>query len=150
VENRTVQLFAVVRRPGSGGEFPFSVPAIATLERLELSTPVTLFVGENGTGKSTLIEALAIAAKLPAVGAAGPAADPTLAAQRRLADHLRLSWAHRDHRGFFLRAEDFFGFQKRIARERSEHEREMRRSDEELAGASAHARTLARLPHATS
>jgi predicted ATPase len=127
------------------------VPAIATLERLELTTPVTLFVGENGTGKSTLLEALAIAAKLPAVGAAGPAADPTLAAQRRLADRLRLSWTPgRQHRGFFLRAEDFFGFQKRIARERTEHERELRRIDEELAGASAHARTLAKGPHAAS
>jgi predicted ATPase len=123
------------------------VPAIATLERLELSTPVTLFVGENGSGKSTLLEAVAIAAGLPAVGAARPAADPTLAAQKRLADRLRLSWTKRDHRGFFLRAEDFFGFQKRLAQENAEHRRELRRVDEELASASAYARGLAKLPH---
>ncbi|MGE0158054.1 MAG: AAA family ATPase [Gemmatimonadales bacterium] len=145
------QLTAVVHRGGGGEtEFPFSVPAIATLERLDFRAPVTLFVGENGTGKSTLLEAVAIAAKLPAVGSAGPAADPTLAAQRRLADRLRLSWTRRDHRGFFLRAEDFFGFQKRVARERSEHERELHRIDHELAGASAYARALAKLPHAGS
>ena len=126
------------------------MPTIATLERLELTTAITLFVGENGTGKSTLLEALAIAARLPAVGASGPATDPTLAAQKRLADTLRLSWARRDHRGFFLRAEDFFGFQKRIARERGEHEKEIRRVDEELADASAYARGLAKGPHASS
>src|SRR2546422_3449432 len=33
---------------------------------------------------------------------------------------LRLTWAKRTHRGFFLRAEDFFGFQWRLAVERSE------------------------------
>jgi predicted ATPase len=146
-----VQLVEVVhRRSDADAHFPFSVPAIATLDRLELATPVTLFVGENGTGKSTLLEALAIAAKLPAVGAAGPAADPTLAAQRKLADRLRLAWTRRDHRGFFLRAEDFFGFQKRVALERSEHEKELRRIDTELADASAKARGLAKGPHASS
>jgi predicted ATPase len=33
---------------------------------------------------------------------------------------LRLSWAKRTHKGFFLRAEDFFGFLKRMARLRAE------------------------------
>jgi predicted ATPase len=143
-----VQLASVVHRaPVDDAVFPFSVPAIATLERLELSRPVTLFVGENGSGKSTLLEALAIVANLPAVGASRLASDPTLAAQRRLADHLRLSWTVRTHRGFFLRAEDFFGFQKRLAQQHAEHRRELRRVDEELASASAWARGLAKLPH---
>ena len=110
-----MQLATVVRRASGESAFPFSVPAIATLERLELSTPVTLFVGENGTGKSTLLESIAIAAQLPAVGAASLSSDPTLAAQKNLASQLRLSWTARDHRGFFLRAEDFFGFTKRIS-----------------------------------
>jgi predicted ATPase len=146
-----VQLATITpRTEGHQDGFPFSVPSITALERLELTEPVTLFVGENGTGKSTLLEALAIAAELPAVGAAPLANDATLAAQRRLADHLRLSWTARDHRGFFLRAEDFFGFQKRVARERSESEKEMRRVDEELAGSSAWARGLAKGPHRSS
>jgi predicted ATPase len=118
-------LRSVERKPGVGGDghdgaFPFSVPAIRTLERLDLDTPVTFFVGENGSGKSTLLEGIAVAARLPTVGAADVAADETLAAQRSLGRALRLAWSHRAVRGFFLRAEDFFGFAKRLAREREE------------------------------
>jgi predicted ATPase len=107
-------------------------------------------VGENGTGKSTLLEALAIATQLPAVGSSRPASDPTLEPQRRLARQLRLTWRGRTRRGFFLRAEDFFGFQKQLAQQRVEHEAELKRVDRELAGSSEHARRLARGPHQAS
>ncbi len=123
---------------------------MATLERLELDTPVTLFIGENGSGKSTVLEAVAIATGLPAVGSSRPSSDPTLEAQRRLARRLSLTWRGRTHRGFFLRAEDFFGFQKRLAEQRAEHERELARIDQDLADASEHARNLAKGPHRAS
>ena len=38
--------------------YPFSLPIFQRPQNLQFSTPVTLFVGENGTGKSTLIEAI--------------------------------------------------------------------------------------------
>ena len=146
-----VQLAAVACRRSKGDEgFPFDVAAIAALEELVFDAPVTLLVGENGAGKSTFLEALALAAELPAVGSTRLAADPTLVAQRRLADRLRLTWRGRTRRGFFLRAEDFFGFQKRLAEQRAEHEAEIRRVDAELADASLHARTLAQGPHRAS
>ena len=44
-----------------GDEFPFSVPAIATIERLGLCQSVTLLAGDNGSGKSTILEAIAAA-----------------------------------------------------------------------------------------
>lgn len=135
---------------GAGPGFPFDVPAIAAMGTLELEGPVTLLVGENGSGKSTFLEALAIACRLPAVGAARPDRDPTLEAQRRLARHLRLSWRRRSHRGFFLRAEDFFGFQKGLARSRAEHQEEIRRLEREMGDASAWARSLAQGPHRAS
>jgi predicted ATPase len=125
------------------GGFPFSVPTIRSLGLLDLDVQVSLFVGENGSGKSTLLEALAAAADLPAVGSGSLARDPTLSAQRRLADHLRLVWRSRDHRGFFLRAEDFFGFQKAVAASRVDHEAELKRLGGELRDASPLARNLA-------
>jgi predicted ATPase len=138
------------RRVDAENGFPFSVPTISTLTSIDLESPVTLLVGENGTGKSTFLEALAIAADLPAVGAARLASDPSLAPQRRLADKLRITWRGRTHRGFFLRAEDFFGFQKRLALQRAEHEAELVRVDRDLAESSGHARTLAKGPHRAS
>ena len=138
----TVRLRTVSWKPGRptpderDGGFPFTVPTVASLETLELRAPVTFFVGENGSGKSTLIEAIALAAGLPAVGAADLARDGTLQAQRRLASALRLVWSSRETRGFFLRAEDFFGFVQRLAVERAEMEREVQRLDVEYRAAS--------------
>jgi predicted ATPase len=40
--------------------YPFSLPIFNQTRRLEFDTPVTLFVGDNGTGKSTLLEAIAL------------------------------------------------------------------------------------------
>jgi predicted ATPase len=39
--------------------YPFSLPIFHQPQSIHFTTPVTLFVGENGTGKSTLLEALA-------------------------------------------------------------------------------------------
>ena len=41
--------------------FPYCIPAIKNLHTIELHPRVTFFVGENGTGKSTLLEAIAVA-----------------------------------------------------------------------------------------
>ena len=38
---------------------PFDIPAVRDIENLDLSAPVTVFVGENGMGKSTVLEAIA-------------------------------------------------------------------------------------------
>jgi predicted ATPase len=115
--------------------FPFTVPAIAGLagNRLAFASEVTFFVGENGSGKSTLLEAIAYATELPAVGGTELASDPTLAPGRALGSALGLEWAvPRTRRGFFLRAEDFFGFAQRMDRMRAEFEQDLRRIDEDM------------------
>jgi predicted ATPase len=40
-------------------QYPFNIPTIASLKTLEITSPICFFVGENGTGKSTLLEAIA-------------------------------------------------------------------------------------------
>ena len=106
--------------------FPFTIPAIRSLQALDFPTSVTFFVGENGSGKSTLLEGLAAAARLPAIGAVDVPRDETLAGQRRLGKALRLSWTKRATRGFFLRAEDFFGFTKRLSQERADFQQRLK------------------------
>jgi predicted ATPase len=122
----SIHLSTLSRRGDDDDAFPFTVPAIRTLAALPLERPVTFFVGENGSGKSTLLEGIAAAARLPAIGSADVPRDETLEAQRRLGKALRLSWNTKATRGFFLRAEDFFGFTKRLARERAELLMEMK------------------------
>lgn len=137
-----------VRLPKPAGRgFPFDLPALTGLQSLDVRAPVTILVGENGSGKSTLLEALAIAAKAVTAGSADAAVDPTLSGVRALADELHLTWAKRPGRGFFLRAEDFFGFARRMDEIRSGLEAELRRVDAEYADADAYARDLARTPY---
>jgi len=130
--------------------FPFSVPAIRSLSALQLDTPVTFFVGENGSGKSTLLEGIAAAVGLPAIGSDSVRDDASLAAQRALGSRMRLAWTRRSHRGFFLRAEDFFGFTKYLARLRAELRARLQEIEVEYEGRSAYARGLAMGPASAS
>jgi predicted ATPase len=131
--------------------FPFCVPAITSMDSLDMDAPVVCFVGENGSGKSTLLEAIAIAANLPSAGSADLArSDPTLQQQGVLARALKLAWRLRTNRGLFLRAEDFFGFQLLLQRERAELAATLERMEEDYADRSAYAKTLAMGPIKTS
>jgi predicted ATPase len=90
--------------------FPWEVPAIAAIEQLDLADPVTMLAGDNGTGKSTVVELVAEAlgfareggelerlGELPAVPRAvlNGALEPVLAPRK-------------PRTGYFLRAESFF------------------------------------------
>ena len=135
---------------GAERAFPFSVPIIRALGRLDFGQPVTFLVGENGSGKSTLLEGIAAAAKLPTVGSQSIDRDETLAAQRLLARSLSFVWNRKVKRGFFLRAEDFFGFTKELSKLRAEMLAELARVDREYAGRSAQAYGLARMTYTKS
>ena len=47
-----------------------SIPAVQNLQHLEFHKPITFFVGENGSGKSTMLEAIAIAEGFNQIGRA--------------------------------------------------------------------------------
>ena len=107
------------RRPGAKTDdaFPWTVPALRALRELRFDAPVTFLMGENGCGKSTLLEALAVATEAAAAGAEGVDADATLAGARRLADAFEAEERGTPRLRVFFRAEDSFGFTKRIERE---------------------------------
>ena len=90
-------------------DYPFSIPAIAQLERLELDPGVTFLVGENGSGKSTLVEAIAVAAGLNPEGGSGNFNFSTRSSHSPLHDVLRIvRGQQRPGTSYFLRAESFF------------------------------------------
>ncbi|MCJ7624688.1 MAG: AAA family ATPase [Anaerolineaceae bacterium] len=125
--------------------FPFNLPVIQTLENLEFPTPVTLFVGENGSGKSTLLEAIACAVGSITIGSESVKTDLTLESVRQLSRHFRLIWEKRTHKGFFLRAEDFFGYAKRISQMKAELNRDLKTVDREYVQRSEYASDLAKM-----
>lgn len=86
------------------------IPAICLLQELEFRKPVTFFVGENGTGKSTLLEAIAIAYGFNPEGGSLNYSFSTHDDYSELCDALTLSkGVSRGPRGgFFLRAESFY------------------------------------------
>lgn len=145
---RSVELRAVAGE--AADRFPFSVPVIRTLPRLALGQSVTMLVGENGSGKSTLLEGIAAAANLPAVASEAIQRDETLASQRWLGRALKLTWSRRAFRGFFLRAEDFFGFTKALSKLRAELLAELAEIDVTYEGRSGYAKGLAKMPAASS
>ncbi|PKN93351.1 MAG: heme ABC transporter ATP-binding protein CcmA [Chloroflexi bacterium HGW-Chloroflexi-6] len=124
---------------------PFNLRLLRGFEQMRFSAPVTFFVGENGTGKSTLLEAIACAAEMVTVGSESVKTDKSLSHARELAKYLRLAWTKRSHKGFFLRAEDFFGYAKRQNELRAEMETDLQEIEQEYKDRSEYAKSLARM-----
>jgi predicted ATPase len=97
-----------------GDEFPFSVPAIAKIEQLSLGESVTLLAGENGSGKSTILEAIAAAIGFAEHGGELARLGELPAVPRCVLDDARVPLlapvlsGTKPRNGYFLRAESFF------------------------------------------
>ncbi|MEY2466137.1 MAG: hypothetical protein QOD03_658 [Verrucomicrobiota bacterium] len=90
-------------------EYPFSIPSIRHLTRLEFHPGITFFIGENGSGKSTLLEAIAVKAGFSAEGGDKQLQFGTHNTHSPLHDCLTLERSlGRPTDGFFLRAESFY------------------------------------------
>ena len=48
--------------------FPFNIPAVKFARQISLDNKVTIFTGDNGTGKSTLLESIAYSLHIPLIG----------------------------------------------------------------------------------
>jgi predicted ATPase len=110
-----------IRRPGPGpyllgfdgtpatDEFPFTVPAMRQLGALDLDAPVTLLAGDNGTGKSTLIETIAEAVGFAAEGGEYERLGELPPVPRAVSGfEPRMHRWNKPRNGYFLRAESFF------------------------------------------
>jgi len=97
--------------------FPFCLPVVKHLKTLEFHPKVTYLVGENGTGKSTLLEAIAIAAGFNAEGGSKNFNFSTRRTHSVLDEYIMLGRsADREKTGYFLRAESFYNVASEIDR----------------------------------
>ena len=85
------------------------IPALQGLRSLEFTAPITLFVGENGTGKSTLLEAIAVAYGFNPEGGTRNYNFSTYDSHSDLCRAIHLTKGYRRAEGgYFLRAESFY------------------------------------------
>lgn len=90
--------------------YPWVLPAVtALMAGVELHGPLTFLVGDNGSGKSTVLEALAVAAGMNPEGGSSNFSYATRESHSPLGDALTLiRGARRPRTDFFLRAESVF------------------------------------------
>lgn len=89
--------------------YPFSLEAVKNLNTLDFHPKVTFIVGENGTGKSTILEAIATACGFNPEGGTKNFTFSTMNTHSELYNYLKLvKGVKRPEDGFFLRAESFY------------------------------------------
>lgn len=85
------------------------IPALQNLSEIQFHKPITFFVGENGTGKSTLLEAIALNLGFNPEGGTKNYRFSTYDSHSELHRAMRLVRGYRTSRtGYFLRAESFY------------------------------------------
>lgn len=90
-------------------QFPFTIPAVKSIDYLDFHPDVTFLVGENGSGKSTILEAIAVNLKLPRMGGDKNFDFDSKYGNSQLNDHLKCQKSHnRPQNMYFLRAESMY------------------------------------------
>lgn len=100
---------------GKTNPFPYNIPAVKYGQNVKLSEQVTFLIGDNGTGKSTLLETLAFRLQLPHIDGSGYG-KKAFAAAIALLPYLTLEWNIERSIGFFFRAEDLGDFLNSVDR----------------------------------
>jgi predicted ATPase len=100
-------------------EFPFTIPAVRDIPKLNLHPAVTMLVGENGSGKSTILEALAIRLGHSEIGGPNDQNFSQRPFDGGLHDTILISRSRyrRPSETFFMRAETVFDFTNQIETE---------------------------------
>lgn len=97
-------------------KYPFNIDVIKNFEELKLTSPVTFLVGENGIGKSTFIEAVAVSIGLNPEGGSQNFNFSTKDTHSILSNYLTVSHFNIPRTKFFLRAESFYNVASEIVR----------------------------------
>ena len=97
-------------------KYPFNIEVVKNFTELNFDSQVTFFVGENGIGKSTFIEAIAVALGLPAEGGTQNFRYETNNTTSELSEYLRIASYNKAKMKFFLRAESFYNFSSEVER----------------------------------
>ncbi|MGI6225596.1 MAG: AAA family ATPase [Peptococcales bacterium] len=102
-------------RVPSFSEYPFSLEAVSSLFEIKFHPKVTFLIGENGTGKSTILEAIATAYGFNPEGGTKNFNFSSMDTHSNLHNYIRIvKGVKRPKDGFFLRAESFYNLATNI------------------------------------
>ena len=104
----------VERDPEVPADYASALPAVADLDGFRFHPAVTFLVGANGSGKSTVLEAVAVAAGLNPEGGSRSFNFASRPSHSTLHRHLVLEWGAKPRTDFFLRAESFYNVASRL------------------------------------
>ncbi|MBC7249430.1 MAG: AAA family ATPase [Anaerolineae bacterium] len=90
--------------------YPFNIPALRNTQELIFRKPIAFFVGENGTGKSTLLEAITRKCGIYIWDKPKRHLAHNNPYETRLADYISVTWANGHVPGSLFRAETFRDF----------------------------------------
>ncbi|OHD63769.1 MAG: AAA family ATPase [Spirochaetes bacterium RBG_13_51_14] len=94
----------------SNEDYPFDLSIFRLTERLDLSAPVSLFVGENGTGKSTLLRAIAMKCNIHIWEGMARTRFHYNPYERELHNYITVEWKNGPVPGSFFASEIFRNF----------------------------------------
>ena len=96
-------------------DYPFNLPIFKKSLSIDVDSPITIFVGDNGIGKSTLLEGLAHSVGFNVLGGGK---NHTYEGENKdnieISKQLKLVWNFKTSKGFFLRSENFMNFSNYI------------------------------------
>ncbi len=110
IEKQYINHFEILgEKIADNNSYPFNIPALRNITKIDLHPNVTFIIGENGTGKSTLLEALAVQYGFNAEGGSKNFSFSTQRTDSPLSACIRIGKGISTPKdGFFLRAESFY------------------------------------------
>ena len=126
-------------------EYPFTVPAVMAAEQLKFTKPITIFCGDNGCGKTTLMEILA--EKTGAIRINDNLfRSPKNAVIERASKLFRVYHSVKARKNFYFTAEEFIKYIDWIEKEKAEARRAIAEIDASWKG-DEYSAALAKSPH---
>ena len=115
MENLFINRVKLNRENVDNSKYPFNIKCLSSFDELKIDNSVTFFYGENGVGKSTLLEAIAINLGLNPEGGSNNMQFSNYDDYSELYKYLVISKFRVPKTKFFLRAESFFNVASNIS-----------------------------------
>lgn len=128
--------------------YPLSTQLCRNMDRIEFRNPVTIIAGENGTGKTTLLEILALKLNAIRIDGSLSGSGTKITQIKKVESAFRIEMSRKPKRNFFFQAEDFIRYMDSWIAMKEESLKGIEEVKVNYSGKSNYAKGLATMPHA--